>query len=332
MSQAIRSSLGADVASRTGLLNLARIRSNNSALPLDVRDHFDRAVIEVGTDRLALLDELMGRSELVTRVDPFEESRIRFGKVDSGGRATVTMDLADLGDKSGIIFEEGELPFYGLAKQFELSSRTEGITSSSGASMQDTHITTSTRVVNETLEDITLNGIPDTIGGASVFGALNSPGGNTFTFEGGTAWNNTIKLPENIQKDFQGMVKKLVAAGRFGPYVMVLGTLDNEALNGDYTPSQGEETVRERLVRNRHGSGEGQPLKIIVSDQMPADTVLVFQPTVDVVRVYEGFSPTFVGWVPEPGHVIKGAIIAFLVTLWTDDARGLSGVVVGFTS
>jgi uncharacterized linocin/CFP29 family protein len=220
------------------------------------------------------------------------------------------------------------LPVYLTTDDFFMGIRTLRASERSGMPLDTALIEQATRRVNEAIEDSVLNGATLEggtalqVNGNTVPGLLNAPNVNTHTIT--VPW--TTATGDQILNDVLAMIGMLQADKKYGPYLMYVGTNIGNALNKDFKAGTSGSTLsRLQQVSN----GTGGLLSIKTADMMPADTVVMFQATSDVIDLVVGQAPTVVPWTSPDGFTLYWMVMGIVIPRVRSDYNNTSGIVVG---
>jgi hypothetical protein len=300
----------------------------------------DKAVVEVGLQRLTVAADILAAGLTYTLTDPLSIAQLEWNAVSKVGAAQRTMTPSARGENKLPQVTPNRLPIYLTTDTFELDIRTLKTSQRMGTPLDTALVKQCTRAVNEAIEDATINGATTLDGqdlkvaGYSAPGLLNAPGVNTVNLNA-AAWTTT-PAGATVFSDVQGMISKLQSKKKFGPYRLYVGTQISNALDSDWaaTNSQGL-TIRQRLLQI-----EGLEA-IRVADLLPAgngatpsigNKAVLVQMTSDVVDMVVGQPPTVIPWTSLDGFTIYNLVMAIMIPRVRSDYNGDSGVVVGTTA
>lgn len=318
---------------------LASIDPNFRALaPLPERSQVvvDRAVVEVGLQRLTFVADLMAEGLVYPLTNPLSITQLEYYKSNRVGAAQRTMSPSARGESKLPVMTPARLPIYLTTDRFEIDIRTLEMSRRVGLPLDVANIKSCVRAVNEGIEDAGINGATTFDGqdlkdaGYAAPGLLNAPDANTNTNSvDWTAANVVGTTGPAMLADVQAMVVKLQNDKKFGPYNLYVGTAASVVLDGDFK-ANGDLTIRQRLEMLSYG---GRNLRIRTADFMPgaatgAQCVLV-QMTSDVVDVVMGQPPTVIPWTSLDGFTIHNLVMAIVIPRFRSDASGNSGVCIG---
>jgi uncharacterized linocin/CFP29 family protein len=310
-------------------LSVASLRAM-SPLPEDAQRIIDRTVIEVGLDRLTITQDLISRGLTWNLPNPLSVMEIQWEVTGRSGFAQRTMNPAARGEFQLPPRENRRVPVYLTTDDFSLGIRTLLASRRVGTPLDTTMVSHATRNVNEAIEDSVLNGVPEIqISGNGVYGLLTAPYAHHYTFKDGEAWTATGHDGQDILDDFLGMVQALMAQKRYGPYLMYVPTAYGFELQQDFKANT-TGSVLQRILAINDASAPGSPLVTIkVADQMPADTIVMFQATSDVIDLVMGQTPTVVPWTSIDGFTLFWMVMAIVIPRVKSDLENVSGILIG---
>lgn len=296
----------------------------------------DKAVVEVGLERLTFAADLMAEGLTFSLPDPLSVTQLEWDKGSKAGTAQRTMSPAARGENQLLDRKHARLPIYLTTDDFSIGIRTLKMSERVGQPLDTSLIKQATRRVNESIEDAAINGATTldgqvlTVGGYTAPGLLNAPNANAYALSVNWAGANTVGTTgPAMVNDVLGMIGAAQADRKYGPYNLYLGTLAGNTIEGDFKVNT-TDTIRERLERVTVG---GRNIRIRVADRMPnAATgvqVALVQMTSDVVEIVNGQPPTVIPWTSLDGFTLYWLVMAIMVPRMRDDYDGNSGVVIG---
>lgn len=307
-------------ASQAGELSIPALRSL-SPLSDKAQVLVDKAVVEVGLQRLVITADLMAAGLTYPLTDPLSVTQVEWETIGKTGGAQRTMSPSARGENQLPNQMLSRVPIYLTTDDFHLGIRTLKMSQRVGQPLDTTLVQQATRRVNEALEDATINGAGFKVAGYEAYGLLNAPNANTHTIS--TAW--TSATGAEIHADVMAMIGKLQADLKYGPYNLYVGTAYGNALTFDYK-ANGDKSV---IARLREIEAGGRPLQIKVADQLPATTVVLLQMTSDVVEIINGQPPTVIPWTSLDGFTLYWLVMAIMVPRVRTDYDGNSGICIG---
>lgn len=309
--------------SQTGELSVAALRSL-SPLSDKAQVMVDKAVVDVGLQRLFLAADLMAEGLVHPLADPLSVTQLEWEVISKTGGAQRTMSPSARGENQQPDRLIKRLPIYLTTDDFSIGIRTLKASQRVGIPLDTTLVSQATRRVNEAIEDSVINGAGITVGGYTAPGILNAPNVNTFNITD-AAWT-TVPVGTTILSETLQMIDKLQADFKFGPYNMYVGTTIGNVMQGDFTTLKGDLTIQQRLEMISAG---GRNLRVRIADQMPATTVALIQMTNDVIELVNGQPPTVIPWTSLDGFTLYWLVMAIVIPRVRSDYDGNSGIVVG---
>lgn len=291
----------------------------------------DRAVVEVGLQRLTLVADLLAAGLTYPLTDPLSVSQLEWNSMSKIGAAQRTMNPSSRGENKLPIVSPNRLPIYLTTDEFEIDIRTLRTSQRIGMPLDTSIARQCVRAVNEAIEDAAINGATTLDGqdlkvaGYSAPGLLNAPGAETQNLTL-AAWT-TNPVGSTVFNETQAMIAKLQGNKKYGPYRMYVSTTVGNAMDSDYNATNNAQglTIRQRLLQIE----SLQAVK--VADLLPATKVILVQMTNDVVDVIVGQPPTVIPWTSLDGFQIHNLIMAIMIPRVRSDYNGDSGVCIGTT-
>jgi hypothetical protein len=286
----------------------------------------DKAVVDVGLERLSFVADVLAEGLTYNLTDPLSVTQLEWEIASKSGGAQRTMSPSARGENQMADRTYGRLPIYLTTDDFSIGIRTLKMSQRVGQPLDTAQIKQATRRVNEAIEDAAINGAttPDgqqlKVAGYGAPGLLNAPNANTFTT---TDWDTATG--EQIRVDTMSMIERLQADRKYGPYNFYVGTNYGNALEADFK-ANGTLTIRQRLEQITAG---GRPIRFKTTDMMPANTVAGVQMTSDVVDMIDGQAPTVIPWTSLDGFTLFWLVMAIQIPRFRSDYDGNSGVVIG---
>lgn len=307
-------------AEKTGELSIASLRTL-SPLSDKAQIMVDKAVVEVGLQRLTVAADVMAAGLTYPLSDPLSVTQLEWENISKTGGAQRTMTPSARGEFQLPNRSLGRLPIYLTTDDFSLGIRTLRMSQRVGQPLDMTLVQQATRRVNEAIEDAMINGAGLVVGGYGAPGLLNAPNANTQSIS--TAW--TSATGDQIYADVMAMIGKLQADLKFGPYNIYVGTNYGNALFADFKANS-DKSIINRLQEITAG---GRPIQIKVADMMPPTTVVMVQMTNEVVEMVMGQPPTVIPWTSLDGFTLFWLVMAIMVQRVRSDYEGNSGIVIG---
>lgn len=297
----------------------------------------DRAVVDVGLERLQFVADLIDEGLVYNLPDPLSAPQLEWDQESKAGGAIRVMSPAARGENSLTDRKHLRLPIYCTLDEFSLDIRTLKMSERVGQPLDTSLIKQKTRRVTESIEDAGINGAT-TADGQNLFvagygapGLINAPDANTYNLTADWTGTNTIGTtgPAMVQ-DVLNMIGILQADKKFGPYNLYLGTKAGLMIQGDFKVNT-TDTIRNRIGMIDYG---GRPVRIRIADRMPqlstgGPQCALVQMTDDVVQIVNGQPPTVIPWTSLDGFTLNWIILAIMVPRVREDYDGNSGVCLG---
>jgi hypothetical protein len=301
----------------------------------------DRAVVEVGLQRLTFVADIMAAGLTYNLTDPLSVAQLEWSSISKIGAAQRTMSPSARGERQMPIVTPYRLPIYLTTDTFELDIRTLKMSQRVGTPLDTTLIKQKTRSVNESVEDAAINGATTldgqslAVAGYTAPGLLNAPNAEAQSLTA-AAWT-TVPVGSTVFNETQAMIAKLQGNKKYGPYRLYVGTQVSNALDADYNATNNAQglTIRQRLLQI-------EALQAIrTADLMPAgngatpsigNKVALVQMTSDVIDMVVGQPPTVIPWTSLDGFTIHSLIMAIMIPRVRSDYDGNSGICVGTTA
>lgn len=297
-------------------------------MPDKAQVQIDRAVVEVGLQRLTVAADIMAAGLTYQLSDPLSVAQLEWNSISKVGAAQRTMNPSARGENKLPIMTPNRLPIYLTTDTFELDIRTLKTSQRIGVPLDTALVKQCVRSVNEAIEDATINGATTLDGqdlkvyGYGAPGLVNAPNAET------EAWTladwTTTPNGANVFADVMAGIGKLQANKKFGPYRLYVPTAVGNGIDSDYNATNNAQglTIKQRLLQI---TGL-QDIK--VADLLPSNKALLVQMTSDVVDMVVGQPPTVIPWTSLDGFTIHNLIMAIMIPRVRSDYNGDSGVCV----
>ncbi len=301
----------------------------------------DKAVVEVGLQRLTLAADIIGAGLTYPLSDPLSVAQLEWNTQSKIGAAQRTMNPESRMESKKPIITPTRLPIYLTTDGFEIDIRTLKTSQRVGTPLDTSIVKQCVRAVNEALEDAVINGATTLDGqnlvdaGYSAPGILTESHVNTQNLTA-ASWSQVHPVGATIFAETMSMISKLQADKKFGPYRLYVPTTIGNALDSDWATvnSQGL-TIRQRLLQidslQAIRVADLLPQGTAVTDPIGAKVALI-QMTSDVLDIVTGQPPTVIPWTSLSGFTIYNLVMAIMIPRVKYDADGNSGIVVGTTA
>jgi hypothetical protein len=323
---------------QTGELSIPALRAL-SPLSDKAQVMVDKAVVEVGLERLVFAADLLSEGLTYPLSDPLSVTQVEWESVSKTGGAQRTMSPSARGENQLLDRAIGRVPVYLTTDDFSIGIRTLKASQRVGTPLDTSLIKHATRRVNEAIEDAAINGATTGDGQALVVagygapGLLNAPNANTGALTADWTGSNTVGTTgPAMVTDVLAAISALQADKMYGPYNIYVGTKAGNLLEGDFKVNT-TDTIRERIERITAG---GRPVRLRVADRMPnastGQQIAVVQMTSDVADIISGQPPTVIPWTSLDGFTLYWLVMAIMVPRVRSDYEGNSGVYIGSKS
>lgn len=305
---------------------VGEFRATASPLPENTQKVFDDAVAEVKTEKLVIANDIMQKPELVLSL-PGWLGIPEYGWRERGvaGHAQRTMVPKARGERQKPLMTERSIPIPCTWDDFNFDIREQRYSERIGLPHDVTGARLATQNVNAAVEDAIIHGMGLQIHGKTAPGLLNAPNVNSDTFVDNEAWTAAGHSGEDIVGDVMALIDILVGDMYDGPYWLYVPTNYGLKIAGDYKASS-TDTILSRLQAIDIGGGTN--LTVRVAPKLPANTVVMFQPTPDVVKMVVGQTPVLMSWSDGPGFETSYMVLSCIVPMVRSSADGKSGIIV----
>lgn len=312
-------------------------------LPKNSEEMIDGAIARVGRTRLTVASLLIDRGLTLPLPEWMGVPVLTTHLQSDGGSARRGQTLANArGENFKLDLTTISIPTYITWANWTMDARLAANAQRVGYPIDPAHVEAATRRVNEYIEESVINGVKEADGtytkfyNVATYGLVNAPNANTMTFENNRAWDAAAKTGPGIVADIKSMIRTLVDNLKYGPYIALVPPDYWDVLSNDYVANY-PKTIYQRLLEISPAVGASQVgnLTIVQADYLPADTVVMFQATSDVIELVVGQLPTNASWEAEPGNPmsdIANIVWSVVVPRVKYDYNLNSGIVIGTPS
>lgn len=317
---ALRPFIGADGSSQI-VANGKVMRTNApAALRHEEWLDIDRAILEVATQRLIAVGDLIGRG-LTHNLGSVGNVLSMYERQSDLTGAAVSMSGLTRSEEDTPNFDNVTVPVPVVHKDFRVNFRRLEASRMFGEGIDTVTAGLAGRVVAEATEDMLFLGNTMKVDGNAIHGYTTHPARNTVTLS--EQWTASGKTGPEILTDVQAMLAAARADLHFGPYVLYIPGAYEGKLDDDFNPGTSDtRTIRQRLMAL---SGI-QDIK--VADRCPAHTVILVQLEKKVVDMAIAQDITTISWQALGGLQEMFKVMAIWVPRIKSDYDGRSGVVV----
>ncbi len=294
----------------------------NGVLRKDEWKAMDDKILEIASRRMPVTNALIRRGLTVNIPNGLGTTIFEYEDASDLTVAEMDMDAATMGKEDRLKFSLKSLPLPIVHKGFRISARILEASRTRGLPLDTTTTSASMRQVAEFVETITCNGAGTyEFGGATsiIYGLLDHPNLNAVTLA--QNWDASGKTGAEILADVIGLKQALITDRAHGPYMLIVPTSYETALDGDFKANS-DSTVRERLLEI------GGIEEIVVADFMTTNKVVLVQMAEETFRMVIGMQPRVIQW-QVPGTLVSHyKVITIMVPQLRADQDGRMGLAV----
>lgn len=280
----------------------------------------DEAVNEVAVARLRVVSDLVAAGLVLPIENALGTTVVEYEKMSDMTPAEVNMSGITEGERDRMAFDLGSIALPVSHKDFSYNIRALASSRRRGQPLDTTTARVATRKVAEKLEDLVFLGEPNiSEGAAKIYGLTTQPNIHTADFGTNGKWNAGAKTGSDILADVLTILAALRADHMNGPYWVYVSNSFETKLDDDFK-ALGTQTIRQRIEQI------SEVTNLRVADRMPADSVLIFQADMDVIKLALGFMPMAVQWEEMGGMKMCYKVMSILSPLIRADYEGHSGI------
>jgi uncharacterized linocin/CFP29 family protein len=299
-------------------INSSTLRTCDT-LRRDEWKYFDETVVEEATLRLSGVADLLANPALVMNIpNAMGKTLIEYETIGDMEEAVVSLDGLSRSDNDTLGFAPANVPLPITHKDFNIGLRKLAASRERGEALDTLQVRVSTRKVAEKLEYMLFRG-GSKYGGSTIYGYTSHPNRNTGSFGTNGNWAQAAKTGENMLGDIKTMKAALVADGFYGPYWLYIPGDYGIEIDDDFK-ANGDKSIRERIMEV-----DGLT-KISVSDQLPANNMVMIQATPDVVQWGLGEEIAPIQWDIYGGMGVAFKVFAIQVPVIRAGQSGKSGI------
>ena len=286
----------------------------NATLPYDAWKDIDREVLEVSTERLVAVNDLLSRG-LTHDVGGIGHTISQWDKISN--MTSMYGETSSEEDRQTFDTDSVAIPI--LHKSFSLPWRARQAAMSVGASLDVTGVNTATRLVSELSEDMMFSGLSVSVGGATVKGYTNFADRNTVSL--GTSWTSVTNY-QDIIDDVVAMCNAARNDNFHGSYTIYIPNEYEGIMDNDFKVGTGDtRTLRDRILQIA-SVGE-----IKVADRLADDNVILVQLTREVVDLATAQDIIAVDWTEDGTFTNNHRVFAALAPRLKSDYDSKCGIV-----
>lgn len=291
-----------------------------SALPYEAWLEIDRVVVQVATERLVVVQDLIDRG-LTHQMGSVGQTVSLWDRASDMTDAEANMSGNTSGEKDNVNFDTAQVAIPVIHKDFEIHWREREASMLTGESLDTSNVSRATRKVSEKSEDAVIAGLSNiSVNGAQVYGYTNFPDRNTVTQA--TPWD-AVADNQDIIDDVIAMMDASRAQNFYGPFTLYIPLAYEGVMDEDFQVGTGDtRTVRQRIMQI-----DGIE-RIVTVDRMPANNVVLVQLTADVVDLATAQGITPLQWSNNGGMVEQYKVMAVWAPRCKSDYDGKCGITV----
>lgn len=301
-------------------MNPAALRTN-ATLRKDEWIQMDQAILQIARKRMRLTGLMLGAGMRYGLSNALGSTVVQHQRVSGMTGASASMDAVTRTQRDRVEFDLVSTPIPIVHKEFMLTTRELEASRRMGQSLDVTQAQESTRMVSEFIEEMIISGLSkeDTFGYggdfARLYGLLNFPSritdvdGLDYATAGGEA----------ILANVLEMVKALKDNRHFGPYTLLVNTIEFVGLQRDFKANS-DKSIYERLL-------EIPDIQAIVElDFMPTGNKVLLEMSPTTMDIIDGFQPMMIQWDSQGGLVFEFKVMAIMVPRPKADYNGRTGI------
>ena len=298
---------------------------HNAALPNDSWQAIDDTIYSTEEQVDSILSDL--RNEGLEMNTSVYAKDVVWEKFDDAGEARVAMDPQTRVEESTGSYQRDGVPLPLVMDKFTLGFRDRPAPDNPYVTAEDIDtagVAAATRHVRMKLNELVMNGHAAFQGGDGydLWGLTNHPSNNTGTLSDWTAVRDGTAPEPTPRQDVRNMIESVKAAGFYpgntGYWLYVSRDYDSE-LN-DFPNDQTDDMVRDRIMNLSEID------RIGVSDNLPAQSAVLFRPTSDVIDIAVAEEVQNVQWESLDGFSETNLILASMTPRVKDTVGGNTGI------
>jgi len=300
------------------------LRVNNATLRRDEWKAFDDQLLPEARVRLPFTQSIISAG-LTYSFDGYSATTFSYEDINDVGSPFLGMEVTQSGNSSAPEYSTKTLPLPIWMEDWYISDRKLTMSRKLGQPLDTTRMEMSRNSIDEAIENMFINGTDNySFDGNIIYGLVDTPNKISVDFgDSDKNWAASDKTGTMIRNDVLTMKQELIDQRRYGSYSLLIPTAYETVMDKDYdTAGASVQTIREAILRIDRVD------EVIVVDKLPANTVILYQKSSDIVRLLQGMPMTNIQWqaVPMGNHHFKTLEIAIPQIRATQG--GYKGVVV----
>lgn len=277
---------------------------------------FDEKVVEIATQRLVAVADLMSRGLTYNVPNALGVTRVEWETQSDLGPASVSMNGLSVGQNDRPEYTLNGLPLPIIHKDFQINLRTLESSRKLGQPLDTTGAQLAARIVSEKIEELLFDGSSIAGTGFTIPGYTTHSSRNT----GSTTASWATSTGDQIINDILAMIAQAVGDHMYGPYMIYCSTAAMVNLGDDYK-AESDKTILQRIREIPN------IIDVKGTESLTSDEALLVQMTSDVVDMVDGIQPMVVMWESHGGFLINFKVLAIMVPRIKADRSGQSGIV-----
>jgi hypothetical protein len=279
----------------------------------------DNSMLQEARIRLRLWSALVAAGLTVPVRNAMGKTMLEWETMTHMEPAIVSMDGRARSDNDAPEFGLEGLPLPITHKDFDIPLRKLAASRNDGEPLDTLQAGMAGRLVAEQLERMLFVGGPKYYN-RTIYGLLTHPDRAALPFGTGGAWSASGKTGAQVFADVKSMKQEMLANNQPGPYWLVIGSGSDMLMQDDYK-AESDKSIRARVLEI-----EGIE-RVEMNQSMPADDVVMFQATRDVVAVVDGEPIQTVQWDIYGGFGVAFKSFCIQVPLIRGGVGGQTGIV-----
>ena len=291
--------------------------TNNATLRQDEWKQIDQTVLDVSRKEMAFYQSVRSAGLTMPLGNALGTTVFGWDKMSPGeARARITMEPDIPPEEDRVTYDREYIPIPLVTAGFRLNVRELDASRRGNRPLDTTIAAERTRMVNQTIEELLLNGTGGiTYGGGSLYGATNY----TYNVTGSltAAWTASGRDPVTDLTNMQQASRDIYHRGPWRVFVPAGYT---KVMGLDYTTGY-PKSIMTRLMELEGISS------IQILDYLAANKVLMMEMDQRSYRVLVGFEPRTVEWTTMGGWSFHYMIVACIVPNPRADANNRTGII-----
>lgn len=290
----------------------------NATLRKDEWKHLDATVVQIATQRLVGVNDLVSRGLVYNVPNGLGTTVLEYEDVSDMEDAQVNMDGVSRGRSDRLEFDLNYLPLPIVHAEFQINARVLEASRRLGQPLDSAQAAVASRKVAEKVESILFTGASTyTFGGGTIYGYMDFPQRNTGSLTNN--WDDSAGDGASILANVIAMKQASIADRHFGPWGLYMPTNFETAVDDDFKAAS-DKTIRQRLL-------EIDGIEFVkAADFLTSDNVVLVELRPETARAVIGLQPTTVEWSAEGGMIFLFKVMAIIVPQLRADQDDRCGI------